>query len=140
MTPALVVAAMTLAVDQATKLWAARRLRPCADRDCFGLEFFVHRFKDSHWLRQAATPPLYGMFLLTMVDQIRFVSHSSVGSVANGLLLGAGLSHAGELLWRGGIVDFLRVGIPLGNYRVGGVTNLADVALVVGIVGYYGGW
>ena len=143
MRTAALVAAIVLAVDQATKAWARSELpacvRPrgttCGHVPVAGLLELVrirnagsaYGFSQGLWVW-----PVLAAFSLVVIVWLPRVSGPSAGmAVGTGLLLAGALGNLVDRVVLGGVTDF--IGFDLGG-SAGFSANLADLALVVGTV------
>lgn len=133
--PFLVVTALCVILDQLTKLWAVRDLKPIIDypliRGVFHLTYVENRgaafgmFADARWLfmvtSTVAVVALAGMILL-----MRRIH--GLGLVAMAMLCGGGIGNMIDRVANGFVVDFFN--FELIHFAV---FNVADVFVCVGV-------
>lgn len=131
----IAVAAITLVLDQLTKLWAVEALADQRIDVVWKLRFnLVHNTGFAFSTGEGMGPAL-GLIALVIAVALWRTRHrmqGAVGLVAIGLVLGGALGNLvdrllrGEAWLRGGVVDFI-------DFQFWPVFNLADTGIVVGV-------
>lgn len=134
----LAVAAVVVAVDQVTKVWASSALADGAPRSVFGSFLQLRLLFNSGAAFSIGAGSTWIFTVVTAVAVVvlgwfAFRPSSSVQGVGLALLLGGAVTHLWDRLFRppgfgrGHVVDFI-------DYNGWFVGNVADIALTVGAV------
>jgi lipoprotein signal peptidase len=124
----LIVLAVVIA-DQAIKLTVRRALGPngLALGPCGGLRVVAGRIWLSQLGYQCSALAVWCIWSTAAAALGLACALAPLNTLYVGLLLGSSFSHAAESTWRGSITDYICLR--------GRVFNLADLALVAGIIG-----
>ena len=137
----VVVAALVIAADVASKDWALANLTPGHPRHIIGPSNFLLTFNTgtAFSIGRGVTPILEAAVVVVVCVLVLFTRRISAGAssatlVGLGLLLGGALGNLGDRLFRhipgypGGVVDFIQA------VRWWPVFNVADSCVVVGVI------
>jgi signal peptidase II len=132
----LVTAAVTVVADQATKIWAVAALSDGPNEVIWKLRFLLVHNPGFAFSRGQGLGPLLGI-LAVIISVVLWRAKARVDSLpallSIGLVVGGAIGNLadrlfrGEAWLRGSVVDFI-------DFRFWPVFNLADMAIVVGVV------
>ncbi|MFA4044063.1 MAG: hypothetical protein HZRFUVUK_000846 [Candidatus Fervidibacterota bacterium] len=130
----LVLALLTVFVDQVSKAWVCASLPLGSERAIFGGLFYLKHVRN-YGIAFGVASELGSVLLLICIASLivllifagRLACGHPAGAFALGLVLGGGLGNMIDRVFRGSVVDFI-------DLRVWPVFNVADVAITVGML------
>lgn len=137
----LLTALVTFAVDQSNKLWMLKVFR-IQERDkvavtpFLDLVFVINTGISYNIGANAVAPWALALFAvvasLAMAIWVARAATGALMAVSVGLIIGGAIGNAVDRLWLGGVADFYRLHAFGYSWYV---FNIADVAIVAGVVG-----
>lgn len=130
----LMLALLTVFVDQVSKAWVCASLPLGSERAVFGGLFYLKHVRN-YGIAFGVASGLGGVLLFICIVSLvvflifagRLACRHPAGVFAIGLVLGGGLGNTIDRVFRGSVVDFI-------DLRIWPIFNVADVAITVGIV------